>query len=271
MIVIATDNRSLLIYEHSTLVWCAELMTETIALKRGNFIGLSGAIVTLDPKGKVSIGYLGSDPHIFKVPPLNLSKLDYEKSRTELEEMEREINSSVDNSGLHLFFRFLMNSRNFTSIFADIPFINEQAQKDLEIKSKLNFESLNDGIFARLHLTITPHINLEQVQLFIIQNPTFIIQNNIFYCTDLQAHENYSFETEISLSGSEKVEIFSTALLIMVSFINKQSIARVLQHSVAIPMNSVAKLVMPQKEGDFKVTINVAESSVEIKDIFKGG
>jgi Bardet-Biedl syndrome 9 protein len=99
MIAIATDNGSLLIYQHSTLVWCAELMTETIALKRGNFSGLAGAIVTLSPTGKLSIGYLGSDPHVFKVPPLNLSKLDYEKSKMELEEMEKEINSSVDNSG----------------------------------------------------------------------------------------------------------------------------------------------------------------------------
>lgn len=99
MIAVATDNGSLLIYQNSTLVWCAELVDETIALKRGNFTGIAGAIVTLNSSGKVTIGYLGSEPHIFKVPPLNLSKLDYEKSKVELEEMEKEINSSVDNSG----------------------------------------------------------------------------------------------------------------------------------------------------------------------------
>lgn len=99
MIAVATDNRSLLIYQNSTLVWCAELLDETIAIQRGNFMGLAGAIVTLNSTGKLTIGYLGSDPHIFKVPPLNLSKLDYEKSKRELEEMEKEINSSVDNSG----------------------------------------------------------------------------------------------------------------------------------------------------------------------------
>jgi Bardet-Biedl syndrome 9 protein len=99
MIAVATENRSLLIYQHSTLVWCAELLDETIAIERGLFLGLAGGIVTLNSTGKLSIGYLGSDPHIFKVPPLNLSKLDYEKSKIELEEMEKEINSSVDNSG----------------------------------------------------------------------------------------------------------------------------------------------------------------------------
>lgn len=81
------------------MVWCAELPDETIAITRGNFVSLTGALVTLNSTGKVSVGFLGSDPIIFKVPPINLSKLDYEKSKTELDEMEREINSSVDNSG----------------------------------------------------------------------------------------------------------------------------------------------------------------------------
>jgi Bardet-Biedl syndrome 9 protein len=99
MIAVATDNGSLLIYQHTMLVWCAELLDVTIAVQRGNFVGLAGGIVTLNPCGKLTVGYLGSDPHVFKVPPLNLSKLDYDKSKVELEEMEKEINSSVDNSG----------------------------------------------------------------------------------------------------------------------------------------------------------------------------
>lgn len=99
MIAVATENGSLLIYQNSTLVWCAELLDEAISIARGNFVGLAGGLVTLNSSGKVTVGFLGSDPNVFKVPPINLSKLDYEKSKCELEEMEKEINSSVDNSG----------------------------------------------------------------------------------------------------------------------------------------------------------------------------
>lgn len=99
MIAVATENRSLLIYQHSTLVWCAELLDESIAITKANFVGLAGGLVTLSSTGKVTVSFLGSDPSVFKVPPINLSKLDYEKSKCELEEMEKEINSSVDNSG----------------------------------------------------------------------------------------------------------------------------------------------------------------------------
>lgn len=100
MIAVATENGSLLIYQNSTLVWCAELLDEAISMARGNFVSLAGGLVTLNSSGKVTVGFLGSDPNVFKVPPINLSKLDYEKSKCELEEMEKEINSSVDNSGL---------------------------------------------------------------------------------------------------------------------------------------------------------------------------
>lgn len=99
MIAVATENNSLLIYQNSTLVWCAALLDESIAITKANFVGLAGGLVTLNSTGKVTVGFLGSDPNVFKVPPINLSKLDYEKSKCELEEMEKEINSSVDNSG----------------------------------------------------------------------------------------------------------------------------------------------------------------------------
>lgn len=100
MIAVTTENGSLLIYHESTLVWCAEVLDrETIAIQRGNFNGLTGGLVSLTATGRVSVGYLGSNPSIFKVPSMNLSKLDYYKSKAELDEMEREINSSVDNSG----------------------------------------------------------------------------------------------------------------------------------------------------------------------------
>lgn len=100
MIAVTTENGSLLIYQNSAeLVWCAQLIDQTIAIQRGNFAGLAGGLVTLTMTGKVTIGYLGSNPIMFKVPPINLAKLDYEKSKLELEEMEKEINSSVDNSG----------------------------------------------------------------------------------------------------------------------------------------------------------------------------
>lgn len=104
MTAVATENGSILVYKSSTLVWCADMGSEKIvSIKRGNFAGiLYGALVTLSSEGLLSVGYLGSSPAVFKVPPINLARLDYSQSKAELEEMEKEISSSIDNEGMCL-------------------------------------------------------------------------------------------------------------------------------------------------------------------------
>lgn len=137
------------------------------------------------------------------------------------------------------------------------------------MQSQLSFHDLNNGVFAQLHLTITPRINLEQIQLVIIHNPAFIIPSNIFFHVDLPAHETHSFDAEIYLSETDVGEIFSTTLTIMVSFVNKQSIARVLKHCIDIPLSNVVQISQPQKDGIFKVTLNAA-ANAELNEIFRG-
>jgi hypothetical protein len=98
MIAIASTNGTLLIYNNSTLIWCAEIMKDVTAIKRATISKLSGAIVALSEEGKIEICYLGSEPHVFQVPPLKQNKLDYEKSIQELQEMEKEIEQNADNN-----------------------------------------------------------------------------------------------------------------------------------------------------------------------------
>jgi hypothetical protein len=149
-----------------------------------------------------------------------------------------------------------------------VPFINAAAEKDLQIKSQLQFEELNDGEFCRLHVVLLPTVNLEQVQLFMTENPAFVITENVFFFKDLKAHEKHSFETTINRSESQIAELFSGELILMISFINKQSIARVIKHIVEIPFNNVAEPGTPQKDGNFKVTF--VSRPINFLEIFSG-
>lgn len=98
MIAVASNNGSLLIYNFSNLVWCAEVSTDLISVKRVTLGVLSGGLITLSDSGKLDVNFLGSEPHVFQVPPLKLTKLDYEKSIQELLEMEKEINANANNN-----------------------------------------------------------------------------------------------------------------------------------------------------------------------------
>lgn len=158
---------------------------------------------------------------------------------------------------------------NFFTPVLDVPFINAAAEKDLQIKSDLHFENLDESEFAKLHVNITPTVNLEQIQLFITTNSAFVIPENVFFLKDLRAHERHSFEATIYSSESQVSELFSSELIIMISFINKQSIARVMKHIVEIPLSNVMKANTPQKDGIFKVTFTVSRP-VNFAAIFAG-
>lgn len=121
----------------------------------------------------------------------------------------------------------------------------------------------------RLTVKFTPNINLEQIQLCILQNPAFSIPNSNFFYNDLQANEKQSFETEIHLCETEVCEIYSAVLTIVVTFINKQSIARILRHFVEVPLRNVVTVAAPQKDGIFKVTLT-STPIVDISVLFSG-
>lgn len=45
MIAVTSENGSLLVYNNSTLVWCAELFENLVSIKRANFAGLGNIII----------------------------------------------------------------------------------------------------------------------------------------------------------------------------------------------------------------------------------
>lgn len=144
--------------------------------------------------------------------------------------------------------------------------INEAAEKNVNLQAHL--EQLDDRL--KLLVDFTPGVNLEQVQLFInSSNPSLRVGENIFFFANLKAHDKRSFETEIKLNENDAgVEIYSDELSILVSFINKQSIARAFRHVMNIPKTFFLQQSAPQKDGMFKVTLTI--STLRLSDLFKG-
>lgn len=147
----------------------------------------------------------------------------------------------------------------------DVRLINEAAQKNVNLQAHLDHQG--DGL--KLLVDITPGVNLEQVQLFInSSNPLLKVHENIFFFANLKAHDKHSFETEIKLNESFGGDIYTNELSILVSFINKQSIARAFRHVMNIPKKFLLEKTVPQKDGMFKVTLTI--SSLRLSDLFKG-
>lgn len=138
------------------------------------------------------------------------------------------------------------------------------------MSSHLQFDGITSEEFCIIHVNLQSSVNLEQIQILITTNPAFVIPKCTFFIKDFAANDIHSIDTIVYASESEITELFLPAITIMISFINKQSIARVLKHTIAIPLNSVLKKHSPQKENVYKVTLSIAQPLVDFQELFQG-
>lgn len=140
----------------------------------------------------------------------------------------------------------------------------------MNVASKLQFENLSDNEFAILIIELNVSINLEQIQLAICDEPALTMSPSVFFEKDLKSGERHVFETRLSLNESQEYsESMPIELIILVSFINKQSIARATKHEVKIPLLTLFEKSSPQKDGHFKATLSLSQP-IDIESLFSG-
>lgn len=235
-----------------------------IAICRTNINGLPGAICTLCDNGKIDVSYLGSDPQMFQVPPLNMQKLNFEKTQNELIELEKEIKAGID--------------------FTDVSTINASAERDLNvdftidttlhlckypIKSTINsiMPSFEDMRMVRATIKLNAHIQLQQIQVQFYCSAPLIASNAIHSIRQMNANQTEQTETDFYMGDC--CDIATTAVTAVVSFINRNSIPRVIEKTKFLPLPMFYKVFTPQKESTIKLTIGVNQTTApNLEQIF---
>ncbi|KAG4078630.1 hypothetical protein HA402_015220 [Bradysia odoriphaga] len=247
---IVSESGSLLIYEESTLIWAAQLAEVPVSIQRSNVNGLAGAVVTLSETGQLQVGFLGSEPQPFKVPPLNLSELNYENVQKELAELEKDIKSGID--------------------FTDLSLTKALAKKDLQLKvtvdSRLepcNFSTKNSFEVARqmcrVSLIVTPSVSLEQIQILFVTSEPLVCSEPLHFLRNVPI--NTSKRVDVWMYFSNTLPAHCTDAKVVVSFINQQSICRILEESISLPIKLFFSQHSPQKEALIKITFSVEGSA----------
>lgn len=243
---IVSESGSLLIYEESTLIWAAQLSEVPVSIQRSNINGLAGAIVTLSETGNLQVGFLGSEPQPFKVPPLNLSELNYENVQKELAELEKDIKSGID--------------------FTDLSLTKALAKKDLQVKvtvdnklelcnfhTKKSFENARQ--MCRVCVTVTPSVMLEQIQIYFATSEPLICNKPLHFLHDVPV--NSPQKIDVWVYFNDTTTFHCTNVKVVVSFINQQSICRILEETISLPMKLFFCQHTPQKEASIKTTFSV--------------
>uniref|UniRef100_A0A7G3AQ71 Protein PTHB1 n=1 Tax=Lutzomyia longipalpis TaxID=7200 RepID=A0A7G3AQ71_LUTLO len=254
IISIATEMGSLLIYEESKLIWSAQLPQVPVAVTRGTFTDLSGGIVTLSDDGVLTVGFLGSEPQIFKVPALNLKQLTVEKAQRELEALEAEIKSGID--------------------FTDISLINASAERELAVTVTLNkvlvqstYAPKNDvegevPKMCEISVVLKASALIDHIQVIVHVDPPLAVKNSIHVFRDVEDKGTRRLSTWIYMGKKQDPPTLRASVLI--SSINRQGIPRVIEKSIVLPVGLVYRPGAAQKEAKYKIVL-------ETKSIDKSG
>lgn len=255
IITVISDSGSLLIYNSSILIWASQLSEVPVAICRANFNELPGAIVTLGETGKVIVSYLGAEPQLFQVPPLNLRKIDFVRTQKELVELEKEIKAGID--------------------FTDISMVNTAAERDvnvhLEISSKLEsctFPTLpqntssDDIKMTLVSVLVKANINIEHMQIQVTVEPPLKCSKEVWSYRNILANTTERLDTWVYVERN--LDTPSAKITAVVSFVT--SIPRIIEKSKFLPLELFYKSCSAQKEATYKLIIFVDKGSAPTID-----
>ncbi|XP_055920507.1 protein PTHB1 isoform X2 [Eupeodes corollae] len=250
---IISENSKLFIYQGPNLAWAAQLEDTPVALQRSNLNNLPGGIVTLGSNGLLKVSYLGSEQHVFQVPPLNVEDIHFERAHKELLQLEDEIKQAID--------------------VGDIDVINQMAENDLSVEFQIDSELNECNFEVPEELTGIPMCSgylkfkstapMEEIQIAVSTPEGVRCSLDTMTYNDVAANTDEKLLMQFYLA--ENLHIETSKIEVLVSFINKQGIPRVLTKTGYLPLAMLFMSSPPQKVASLKVTLNINSKSIAPK------
>lgn len=227
-------------------------------------MGLPGAIVTLGPTGKLRIGYLGSDPYIFQVPPLNMQELSFQQAIEEFKQLEQEIKEATD--------------------IQDMEIINKKSYEDVQLKFSIDSKVKDDADTMLLdipaHVTLKElpvctgllkwQTNVDLLELQVVFNLPDGIKCSQEALTYVDIKSGTSEQMELDFYVADLLHIPTAKIEAIISYISVRGIPRVIHQFAYLPLNMFFKTKQPQKAAGIKLTfsLNCSEENKKLTDFF---
>ncbi|XP_037954774.1 protein PTHB1-like [Teleopsis dalmanni] len=250
--VIVSDSAKLFIYEDANILWAAQYNNVApVAIQRSNLHGLPGGIVTLGPSGQLLIGYLGSEPYVFQVPPLEQTEIKFNQAHKDLMQLEDEIKEAVDTRDMEA-----LNQRAYENVRVHFS-IDKEIKDDiddilLDIPADVALKELPACGGA---LKLKCKIELAELQItFSTPEGIRCTQETITY-NDMAAGTNKTIEFDFYIA--ELLHVHSTRVDVVISFITPKGIPRVIQKTAYLPLSMFFKTRAPQKAAAIKFTFDL--------------
>ncbi|CAH2086656.1 unnamed protein product [Euphydryas editha] len=259
LVMVASEDSKLNIYEGTSLLWSCDLMCRPISIARCYLNSLPGGIVTLSTNGIVNVSFLGTEPDLnANGKPMN-DVVDPDQVQDELVVVENSLQK-------------VMAARK-------TEFEDNDPEVDQLVNIKVSIGKPNDDPISNY-----PSNNMEILQtcsmvvIISCDNPNFVQSIQITYdcappitCTDATlCLDNIKgtevVETQVLLSGD--ADISDCGINILITIVDFTGKIKILSRRVLLPLALYCVPVENEVENNFKLNIKTNQPCLEFTEIF---
>ncbi|KHN88994.1 Protein PTHB1, partial [Toxocara canis] len=242
---IATTTRTLLFYADNILIWAAQLAIEPMQLNLCSFGTIYRSMVVILSERRLSIGYLGTEPSLFRLPASQTRFIDFHERQAEFMRLESAIRkkpsdalnvAGVDNRSA-LRFECTFSGLDEKSMARDV---NEEVPSlTVDIAITSGQLSLND-----VHLLCRTQFFAEQ-KYFVIAN----------------IRESYHLPITFYVKTQPITDLRCQFLLFSVST------GELCSTEIKLPLALMCRVTGTQRNVQYKLTFESSKTALEIGDL----
>ncbi|XP_034840649.1 protein PTHB1 [Maniola hyperantus] len=260
LVMVASEDFKLYVYEATTLLWSCDLGHKAISLSRCFLSTMPGGILTLSTNGIINVSYLGTEPDLNpNASPIN-DAFDPKQVQAELEMVEESLQrivtakEALDVQGAEI-------DDNIIKIKVDFgkPVNNLASQFSIEN----NFEPLQTCSVIAVITCDDPTL-VQSLQITYDCIPP-ISSSDTTICLDT-INGTEIIETQIFLSGD--TDISDNGINIIFTVIDNIGKVRVLSKRALLPLNLYCLPVEAVEENSYQITIQTNQIKTDLIELF---
>ncbi|KAL0271990.1 UNVERIFIED_CONTAM: hypothetical protein PYX00_005135 [Menopon gallinae] len=226
IILIATDNNLLNIYEGTCLKWSMKVDQIPVCVDRIILSNLYGGIVLLSQTGYLQCIYLGTHPSIYLMPPMNCPDISLDETEAELKRLQLEI------------------MEKDTADPAEIDLLGVRLLIDPQPTEEEN------GIVCKISLEISNQAPINKIQvIFSVDPPLSVAEKTCTVsCCDKTVVDSYIY---FKSSGA----VSSLEVRACLSYVNSNGTPFVVERRGFLPLSFILVKTNASKEAKYKITL----------------
>lgn len=263
-LIVGSDQKSMMIYNDTRLVWAARLVDSAVALGIGTFGGVKGFVVSLTDACQVTVTYMGTDPPMAGVNAGDNKDLDYEAMDQEHRKLLKVIRQA--NTGK------MTEPKDKLSLRAQVPSVlctgTDNDTFDNEADCAKDEQGRFISVIVKLFVSYNGFEELSDVNISFKVPAAFMMQQQTIVLPSLRGGNRTPLVLNIRFRVSSRIVPSDMTVPVVAAYVTANGEPRTAQTTIELPMCLACKAAVPLKNCQYMFTLDTNRPPPSLLDLF---